>query len=316
MPTQITADFTKLATTYRDTTIEFPALKPATLAQWILESGYGQSALARQHFNFGGLKWRKEMEGLATPVDYDAHDGKDKYCKFASIERFIEGYWRFIDRSPYAGWRNHASTGEAFIRFVGPIYTPSQLYADHVVALLPAAGGLLGDGSEAANKPPGTAEPAAKPPIKQFIASPNISSRNGERIRRIVMHYTTARDVEGTLSWFLNPKSQVSAHYVIARNGDIYQMVRDADKAWHARNANADSIGIEHSAAQGDAMTPQQEETSVALLRWLLAEYKLAKTAITGHRYTPENVGHTDCPHSLFGEPTEAALRTWVETKV
>ena len=76
------------------------------------------------------------------------------------------------------------------------------------------------------------------------------------------------------------------------------------------------SIGIEHSAKSGDQMTADQEASSVALLRWLLSEYKLTKAAITGHRFTPENIGHTDCPDHLFGQASEAALRAWVETKV
>jgi N-acetylmuramoyl-L-alanine amidase len=110
------------------------------------------------------------------------------------------------------------------------------------------------------------------------------------------MHYTTSRNVDGTIAWFQDPRAQVSAHYVIGRKGEIYQMVRDSDKACHAKGANADSIGIEHSAAAGDSMTPAQTVSSIALVRWLLSEYKLPKTAIYGHKYTPENVGTTDCP--------------------
>ena len=40
---------------------DFDDLQNASLAQWILESGWGKSPLARDHFNFGGLKWRPEM---------------------------------------------------------------------------------------------------------------------------------------------------------------------------------------------------------------------------------------------------------------
>ncbi|NJR67064.1 MAG: N-acetylmuramoyl-L-alanine amidase, partial [Leptolyngbyaceae cyanobacterium CRU_2_3] len=39
---------------------------------------------------------------------------------------------------------------------------------------------------------------------------------------------------ESTRNHFLNAASEVSAHYIIDKNGDIYQMVKDADKAWHA----------------------------------------------------------------------------------
>ena len=93
-------------------------------------------------------------------------------------------------------------------------------------------------------------------------------------------------------------------------------MVRDSDKAWHAKGAKGDSIGIEHSAAAGDSMTPAQTLSSIALVRWLLSEYKLPNTAIYGHKYTPENAGTTDCPNHLFGAASEAAITHWVETNI
>jgi hypothetical protein len=312
---QYSEEFLALARAYASTGIEHPHLRPVTLAQWILESGYGQSSLAREHMNFGGLKWRPEMEGFAEPVVYQAHDGEEEYCKFESPEAFIRGYWHFLERSPYEGWHEHAGSAERFIRFVGPIYTPTALYADSVLSLVGKATALLVE-NDAADLPklPGTSEPP-KPPV-EFDRSPNCSSRNGSEIRRIVMHYTTGRNVDGTIEWFKNPESQRSAHYVIARDGKIYQMVADHDKAWHARTANRDSIGIEHSAAPGDRMTPEQERASIALVKWLLAEYKIPRSQVTGHRYTPENLGATDCPHSLFGDRTEGALRAWVNANL
>jgi N-acetyl-anhydromuramyl-L-alanine amidase AmpD len=69
----------------------------------------------------------------------------------------------------------------------------------------------------------------------------------------------------------------VSAHYIVDKNGDIYQMVADSDKAWHAFGENADSIGIEHVARPGETLTPAQEQATVHLIRWLMAEYKISK---------------------------------------
>lgn len=51
----------------------------------------------------------------------------------------------------------------------------------------------------------------------------------------------------------MNPKSRVSAHYVVARDGNIVQMVHEHEKAWHAGVAsingdpyvNSQSVGIE-----------------------------------------------------------------------
>lgn len=152
-----------------------------------------------------------------------------------------------------------------------------------------------------------------KPPVERFVPSPHFSSRNGTKISRIVLHYTTSRNAEGSLSWWQRPEAQVSAHYLIGRDGKLYQAVKDEDKAWHARNANPESIGIEFAAQPGDHVTPAQEETATKLIHWLVDTYDIPWTRINGHRYTPGNIGATDCPSHLFGEPTEEAVLRWVE---
>jgi N-acetylmuramoyl-L-alanine amidase len=133
----------RLALVYSKEKIHHPKLKEVTLAQWMLESGRATSKLAKEHYNFGGLKWRPEMALYATSVLYEAHDGEDKYCKFATIESFINGYWAFINRAPYSGWEEHTSSGEEYIKFIGPIYTPGAGYADKVLSLVPEAKELL-----------------------------------------------------------------------------------------------------------------------------------------------------------------------------
>ncbi|NEJ47645.1 glucosaminidase domain-containing protein, partial [Rhizobium leguminosarum] len=100
----------RLVTIFSDDDLRHPQLRGIALAQWLLESGRATSDLSTQHYNFGGLKWRKEMAGFATRIQYEAHDGVDFYCKFATIENFITGYWVFLNRSPYSGWEAHVST--------------------------------------------------------------------------------------------------------------------------------------------------------------------------------------------------------------
>lgn len=134
---------TKLATIYSQDDIRHPALRGVTLAQWMLESGRATSDLAKLHYNFAGLKWRPEMAGIATKVRYQANDGVDDYCKFATIENFITGYWVFLNRAPYSGWESHIDTPQEFIRFIAPIYTPSPNYPNKVLALLDEAEQLL-----------------------------------------------------------------------------------------------------------------------------------------------------------------------------
>ena len=310
----VTPLFMKLVKDYALAAIEFEHLKPVTLAQWMLESGRGSSKLATEHLNFAGLKWRDEMVDFASKISYDAHDGTDFYCEFATKEKFIQGYWHFIERPPYDGWRNHATTGASYIEYVGPRYTPTAGYAGAVLNLLGEAQGLLSSVSDTLSPlhVPATSNPYVKPLIREFIRSPYHSSRNGATIRKIVLHYTTASNAQSTISWFQHNPNSVSAHYIVDKNGDIYQMVRDSERAHHCKGANADTIGIEHVAVAGDKLTVQQQAATVALIKWLVAEYDIDPKRITGHDFTPGYTGHTDCPNVLFGAFSEAAINAWV----
>ena len=282
-----TERFKSLVAAYRRASIDFPQLKPVTVAQWIYESGRGASKLATDHNNYAGLKWRDEMQGFATPVSYQAHDGTDRYCKFTSIETFIPGYWRFLERAPYLGWHDHADSGVDFIHFIGPIYTPTAGYGAGRRRAHPGGGGASrlrladADGTEQSNPDDthGSSEHPAKPPIKAVHLQPVFleQERRAHSADRHALHDQQKR--RGDDSVVSDPAAtSLRPLRDRPRQAKIYQMVRDTDKAWHAKGANADSIGIEHSAAAGDSMTPAQTLSSVALVRWLLSEYKLPQT--------------------------------------
>jgi N-acetylmuramoyl-L-alanine amidase len=158
--------FDQLVSRYKAANIVFPSLKPVTVAQWILESGRGTSRLATEHLNFAGLKWRSEMVGFATPVEHEAHDGLDFYCKFSSLDAFIVGYWKFLSRSPYNGWEEHAATSpEAFIRFIGPIYNPAgATYVQQVLS-------LVGEATRRLNEAP---DLPVEPPVPPVAGTPSV----------------------------------------------------------------------------------------------------------------------------------------------
>ena len=59
-------------------------------------------------------------------------------------------------------------------------------------------------------------------------------------VDRIVIHITAGGPgIDGTISWFQNPASKVSSHYIVGRDGEVVQMVRNADTAYHASSANS-----------------------------------------------------------------------------
>ena len=69
----------------------------------------------------------------------------------------------------------------------------------------------------------------------------------------VILHHTAQDSIGQTLKTFTLPRTQVSAHYVVAKDGKIYHMLNDYMRAWHAGVAkwgnasdiNSSSIGIE-----------------------------------------------------------------------
>lgn len=84
-----------------------------------------------------------------------------------------------------------------------------------------------------------------------FVPSPHHGGRIRPRV--VVIHDTAGTTAAGAISWFQNPRSKVSAHFVVDRDGTVTQMVECDVKAWHAGrssyrgtpNVNDFSIGIE-----------------------------------------------------------------------
>lgn len=137
----------------------------------------------------------------------------------------------------------------------------------------------------------------------------------GERtnpISGVVIHYTEG-SYAGCISWFKNCDAQVSAHYVIrSSDGQVTQMVREADKAWHARSANAYTIGIEHE-AYGDIVsyfTDAMYKSSADLVRDICSRYETIDGHRTFYRDTLDSgIRLNEGLHSLGGESACTKIR-------
>ncbi len=146
--------------------------------------------------------------------------------------------------------------------------------------------------------PPTTAPtpviPTPEAPPITWVGSPNFNRRpNRNDIHAIVIHATANTTLEGVISWFNNPRAQVSAHYTIGKDGRIVQHVRDHDRAWHAGgsvwkevpNVNNYGLGIE-LVNLNDGQDPYPEEqhhTNVQLCAFLCRKYNIKPEDIMGH---------------------------------
>jgi len=122
------------------------------------------------------------------------------------------------------------------------------------------------------------------PAIWNPAASCNYSARTAA-ISHVTIH-TTQGSYAGSISWFQNCQAGVSAHYVIrSSDGQVTQMVRESDKAWHVGNSNGYTIGIEHEGyinAPATWYTSAMYNASAALTRDILASRGLSQKVFDG----------------------------------
>jgi N-acetylmuramoyl-L-alanine amidase len=87
--------------------------------------------------------------------------------------------------------------------------------------------------------------------VKHFCCSKN--KKYLDDIKFLIVHYTASFNKGSTIDHLINPNTQVSAHILIDREGNISQLLAFSMQAWHAGHSeygsythlNRYSIGIE-----------------------------------------------------------------------
>ncbi|VTU22450.1 1,6-anhydro-N-acetylmuramyl-L-alanine amidase AmpD [Variovorax sp. PBS-H4] len=141
------------------------------------------------------------------------------------------------------------------------------------------------------------------------LRSPNFGPRPaGAQIDLIVLHSISLppgryggdevqRLFTNMLDWDAHPYFdrirglEVSAHFYVRRNGELWQFVSCDDRAWHAGpsfwrgrpNCNDDSIGIELEGLEGEGFESAQYETLTSLCPAIAQRYAIAFVA--GHEH-------------------------------
>ena len=137
--------------------------------------------------------------------------------------------------------------------------------------------------------------------------SPNFDER-ALPINMLVLHYTGMADAVSAIERLRDPEAKVSAHYLVAEDGQILRMVDEETRAWHAGRAfwrgveyvNSASIGIEIvNPGHEFGYRPYPEPQMDALVP-LVAEI------VGRHRIPPVNVvGHSDVAPDRKQDPGE-----------
>ncbi|MGV3705750.1 MAG: N-acetylmuramoyl-L-alanine amidase [Arcticibacter sp.] len=107
----------------------------------------------------------------------------------------------------------------------------------------------------------------------------------------VIIHHTAQNSCEQTLKTFTLQRTQVSAHYVICKDGTVHHMLNDYFRAWHAGNGkwgnntdiNSSSIGIELDNNGFEAFSESQIASLMQLLAVLKKNYSIPTANFIGH---------------------------------
>ena len=107
----------------------------------------------------------------------------------------------------------------------------------------------------------------------------------------VVIHHTAQESTSQTLKTFTMPSTQVSAHYVIGRDGQVFHMLNDYLRAWHGGVArwgnttdiNSSSIGIELDNNGTEPFAQPQIASLLKVLAGLKKTYGIPSANFIGH---------------------------------
>ncbi len=131
--------------------------------------------------------------------------------------------------------------------------------------------------------------------ISNFSQNHSKNSRNKRNIKFIIIHYTGMQSEIESIKRLKNQRSKVSCHYLINRKGNVTQMVKDLNVAWHAgkskwkkfSNLNIYSLGIElvnkgHEHGY-QSFSDLQIKSLIQLCKILKKKYGIKKENFLGH---------------------------------
>lgn len=124
--------------------------------------------------------------------------------------------------------------------------------------------------------------------MSSFVGTTNLSMR---RPNYVIIHHTAQNSCDQTLKTFTLPRTQVSAHYVICKEGNVYHMLNDYLRAHHAgvsrwgnsTDINSSSIGIELDNNGFEPFDERQLNSLVLLLDRLKKSFNIPAANFIGH---------------------------------
>lgn len=129
---------------------------------------------------------------------------------------------------------------------------------------------------------------AGLPFANNWVGTTNFSMR---KPNFVIIHHTAQNSCEQTLKTFTLPRTQVSAHYVICKDGTVHHMLNDYLRAHHAgaskwgnsTDINSNSIGIELDNNGFEPFDEPLMNSLIVLLERLKKQHNIPTANFIGH---------------------------------
>lgn len=122
--------------------------------------------------------------------------------------------------------------------------------------------------------------------------SPNCGPRrDGAFPDLVVLHYTAMQSATAARDTLCHPEAEVSAHYLIAEDGEVFSLVPEELRAWHAgagqwgsvTDVNSRSIGIELANTGTCPFAAVQMNALEEVLEGIYARWAMRPERLIGH---------------------------------
>ena len=154
--------------------------------------------------------------------------------------------------------------------------------------------------------------------------SPNFGPRRGgARPSLVVIHYTGMASAAAALARLCDPGPEVSAHYLIAETGQVFALVTEEMRAWHAgagswaglSDVNSHSIGIELANSGSEPFPHPQMLALEELLGVILTRWSIPPHRVIGHSDMAPGRKIDPGPRFDWRRLALAGLSVWPDTR-
>lgn len=223
------------------------------IAQACLESAYGTSELATKAHNYFGLKYSSIVSENAAYIKVGSEQNADgsyisstmKWCSFSSLEKGVEGYFKFLfgrtGVTRYNNLKNITDAEQYLTNIKNDGYATSLQYVNNNMSVIKTWNLTQYDNIKKENNMGYTNSSLVNCTVK----SPNHSGTRTHTIDTITPHCVVGQlTAEAIGNCFTSSSRQASCNYGIGKDGRVVLVVDESNRSWCSSSASNDQRAV------------------------------------------------------------------------